>query len=134
MRLYTEQTVDLIDAQERHIGQIVIERSEAELVFGKFVPGSDFPAVRQLFLDFEEAVNLQALSVVDELDSAIEALGLRLHLPGGSQQIAVHDVQIWSDGSITCRVSDPAQSPGDRSLEATQSIQAAGGSNRLTSR
>ena len=57
-----------------------------------------------LFRDFEEAVNLQALSVVDELDAAIRALGLYIHLPDDSQRLNVYDVQIWSDGNVSFRV------------------------------
>ncbi len=104
MKLYAEQRVYLIDAQQRQIGQITIERNEYNLIFGKFVPGSDFSAVKRLFQDFEEAANLQALSVVDELDTEIAALGLHLRTPDGSQRIKIHDVQIWSDGDMTCKL------------------------------
>jgi len=106
MKLYAEQMVYLIDLQQRQIGQITIERNEEDLIFGKFVPGSDFSIVESLFQDFEEAVSLQALSVVDELDAKIAALGLHLSTPDGSQRIEIHDVQIWSDGDITCKLHD----------------------------
>lgn len=132
MQLHAEQTVHLIDAEGRQIGQIVIERSEDKLVFGKFVPGPAFPAVQHLFRDFEEAADLQALRVVDELDAAIEALGLHLRSPDGPQHVEIHDVQIWSDSGITCRLGGPALSKVDRGLESTQSVQAVGGSGRIT--
>ena len=134
MQLHAEQTVHLIDAEGRQVGQIVIERSEDKLVFGKFTPGPTFPAVQHLFREFEEAVDLQALSVVDELDAAIDALGLHLRSPDGSQRVEIHDVQIWSDGGITCRLGGPTLSTVDRGLESTQPIQAVEGRGRLTSR
>jgi hypothetical protein len=81
--------------QLRQICQITIERNEENLILGKFVPSPDFSAIEHLFEDFEEAVNLQALSVVDELDTKIVALGLYLRTPDGLQRIEIHDVQIW---------------------------------------
>jgi len=134
MQLQAEQTVQLIDAEGRQVGQIVIERCEEKLIFGKFIPGPAFLAVQQLFREFEEAVDLQALSVVDELDAAIEALGLRLCVPDSLQGIEVHDVQIWSDGGVTCRVGSPVPSTRDRGRESGRPIQAVGGSGRLTPR
>jgi hypothetical protein len=90
--------------------------------------------VRQLFQEFEEAVNLQALSVIDELDTAITALGLHLQTPRDSQRLEVHDVQIWSDGSITCRVGSATLSAQDKDLESRQPVQALEESGRLTNR
>jgi len=60
--------------------------------------------MKRLFQDFEAAANLQALSAVDELDTEIAALGLHLRTPDGSQRIKIHDVQIWSDGDMTCKL------------------------------
>ena len=88
-----------------------IERHEDELIFGTFVPGPAFPSVEQLFRDFEEAVDVQALHVIDKLDAAITALGLHLHWPSVSESIDVQDVQIWSDGSITCRLCGKSATP-----------------------
>ena len=107
MQLQAKQTVDLVTAEKRSLGQVVIERSEEDCCFGSFTPRSAFSAVQPLFRDFEEAVNLQALSIVDELDEAIRALGLHICLPDGSQPVAVEDVQIWSDGRISFKVDSP---------------------------
>ena len=111
MKLYAKQLVDLIDAQQRQIGQMKIGRNENHLIFGKFFPSSDFSTVKRLFEDFEEAVNLQALSVVDELDTKIAALGLYLRTPDGSQRIEIYDAQIWSDGDMTCQLCDRTLAP-----------------------
>lgn len=134
MQLQAEQVVHLVDAQGQQVGQIVIERREGNLVFGRFVPGPAFSTVQHLFREFEEAVNLQALSVVDELDTAIAALGLHLHTPDDSQRTEAHDVQIWSDGSITCRVGRSTLSAKDRDLEGMQPVRAVEEGGRLTSR
>jgi hypothetical protein len=134
MPLQGKQVVQLVDRQEQQLGQIEIERREENLIFGRFVPGPTFSAVQPLFQEFEEAVNLQALSVVDELDTAIAALGLQVHTPGDPQRIEAHDVQIWSDGSITYRVGGAPLSAKDKDLESRQPVRAVGESSRLTSR
>ena len=132
MQLQVEQVVHLVDRQEQQIGQIEIERREENLIFGRFVPGPASSTVQPLFQKFEEAVNLQALSVIDELDAAIATLGLHLHPPRESQHIEAHDVQIWSDGSITCWVGSAPLSVKDKDLESRQPVQAVEESGRLT--
>lgn len=106
MQLHVKQIVELVDAEQRQIGQMRIERHEDDLIFGKFVPGPAFPNVQQLFRDFEGAVEVQALHVIDQLDAAIAALGLHLRWADESEHIEIQDVQIWSDGGITCRLCD----------------------------
>ena len=134
MQLQVEHVVHLVDRQGEQMGEIEIERREENLIFGRFIPGPAFSTVRQLFQEFEEAVNLQALSVIDELDTAITALGLHLQTPRDSQRLEVHDVQIWSDGSITCRVGSATLSAQDKDLESRQPVQALEESGRLTNR
>lgn len=110
------QVLDLFDAQERRVGRMTVARREGDLLFGRFAPGPAFAAVAQLFRDFEEAADAQALSVVDQLDAAIAALGLSLGPPDGSQRLDIQDVQIWNEGEITCRLRGPVQAPVNGSL------------------
>ena len=110
MQLQAKQTIDLVTAEKRLLGQVVIERSEGDCFLGSFTPRSAFSVAQPLFRDFEEAVNLQALSVVDDLDKAIRALGLHICLSDDSQPVAVEDVQIWSDGKISFKVDSPTLS------------------------
>ncbi len=112
----------LTDRRRRQIGQFTIESRENELIMGRFVPGPAFPAVEQLFRDFEEAANAQALSVVDEFDAKIAALGLCLRSPDGLQRIRIHDVQIWSDGGITCRLARRATASASAGTESVQQV------------
>jgi hypothetical protein len=117
MQLRAEQIVDLVDAEQRHIGQMRIERQEDDLIFGTFIPGPAFHTVEPLFREFEEAADVQALHVIDELDTAIAALGLRLRCLNILEPIEIRDVQIWSNGSITCRLSSQS-APSRHSPEA----------------
>lgn len=116
MQRGVEQIAELVDAKQRQIGQMRIEHREDDLLIGMFIPGSAFSSVEQLFREFEEAVNVQALHAIDELDAAIVALGLHLRWPGASEVIAIQDVQIWSDGSITCRLCSQSTVPVNANL------------------
>ena len=117
MQLRAEQIVDLVDAEQRPIGQMRIERQEDDLIFGTFIPGPAFHSVEQLFREFEEAADVPALHVIDELDTAIAALGLRLRCLDILEPIEIRDVQMWSNGSITCRLSSQS-APSRHSPEA----------------
>ena len=130
MQQYPEQIIDLLDSQQRQIGQMRVESQEDDLLVGTFVPGPAFPRVEQLFRDFEEAVNAQALHVIDDLDAAIAALGLHLCWPDAREPIAIQDVQIWSDGGMTCRLCGQFTTSADakrRSTSRPPTIQATKG-------
>jgi hypothetical protein len=92
-----EPTLYLMDAQQRRIGKVTIEQIVDNLLFGAFAPGPDFSAVADLFQQFEEAVNAQALSVVDELGADIAALGLRLCSPDHAEWVNIYtDFALWA--------------------------------------
>lgn len=99
----SDTAFDLVDARQRRLGRMTVERDGGGLLVGTFAPGPDFPAVSPLFERFEEAAESQALAAVERLDAEINALGLHLRRPDGSGRVEVHDVQIWSDGGMTCR-------------------------------
>lgn len=106
MHLNTSQVLEVLDGQDRAVGQMTVETKEGNLLSGKFIAGPAFPSVAEVFRNFEEAVNSQALGVVAKLDSQIARLGLRLRSPQGAEFLQVHDVQIWSDGGMSCRLSN----------------------------
>lgn len=103
MQVY-EQKLQLIDATQRNIGEVKIDSKVDQLLTGEFAPAPTFILVEELFHQFEEAVDAQALGIVDQLDKEIAALGLQLYSPEHRQSIKIHDVQIWSDGGFSCRV------------------------------
>jgi hypothetical protein len=134
MQVRTAQIVDLVDARQRQIGKIRIERQEEDLIFGTFFPGPAFSSVEQLFREFEEAADVQALHVIDDLDTTIAALGLHLRCLEVMEPIQIRDVQIWSNGSITCRFCSQSASPTDAKLQSASSRHSMKESDRLTRR
>jgi len=115
----TESTLHLMDGQQRLIGKIKPESLTDDLLEGLFAPGPDFAAVAPLFQRFEAAVNAQALHVVDQLDNEIAGLNMHLAVPHNSQFVNVHDVQIWSCGDFSCRLSSVAPTFVNGALQAS---------------
>ncbi len=105
------ETLEVMDGQEQHLGWMALESDDAGLLSGRFTPGPHYAAVQPLFRAFEEAVELQGLSAVDRLDARLASLGLQLRSAINAVPIPVHDVQIWSDGGMTCRVGGPLVRP-----------------------
>jgi hypothetical protein len=108
MTFHADQVVTLFDGTNRRIGDLTVERIDNDLLFARIRPGPDFAVAEPLFRAFEEAVELQALKKVDELDGAIAALNLHLVTDDDQQSTSVHDVQVWSDGEMTCRLTPVA--------------------------
>jgi hypothetical protein len=123
MLFQLNHSLTLSDARGLTYGWMTLESHEEPLLQGVFVPGPDFLRVSPLFRQFEEAVNEQALSTVNRLDAAISALGLVLSSPDGSEQTPVYDVQIWTDGGISCRLVHPVTEPLNGTATAAPAIQ-----------
>lgn len=117
---------------ERQLGQMRIERQEEDLLYGTFLPGPTFSKVEQLFYEFEAAVEVQALHVIETLDAAIAALGLHLQWPDTREPIAVQDIQIWSDGTITCRLCERPVASAKAAPHAKSSCQTVEKTHRRT--
>jgi hypothetical protein len=66
------------------------------------------PLLRETFEQFEEAVNGQMLSVVDEVEEQVGALGLRVGF-NGSPECTAADLQIYPrSGRVSFKVAKEA--------------------------
>ena len=83
-------SIGLTDAAGRNLGTVRVEEVTALWVSGAFTPGPDFPAVELLFREFEELVDGQAISLLDEPMDAIAALGIR-----AADGLALAGIQIY---------------------------------------
>jgi hypothetical protein len=99
--------VGITDAAGRDIGSFHIEEVEPGRMLGTFTPGADYPAVAPLFAYFEELVDNQVLSLVDEAAEKIQAIGPRL-----ADGTPIHDVQIYSDGGASFRLPPQSERNG----------------------
>jgi hypothetical protein len=59
-------------------------------------------------------------------------LGLHLQWPDAREPVAVRDVQIWSDGRITCRLCEQSVASAKASPQAKSLRQTAEATNRRT--
>jgi hypothetical protein len=132
MSQYVGHSLDLMDTEQRQLGQMRIERQEEDLLYGTFLPGSAFSNVEQLFHEFEAAVEVQALHIIETLDATIAALGLHLQWPDAREPITVQDVQIWSDSTITCRLCEQPVASAKATPHAKSSCQTVEKTNRRT--
>src|SRR6058998_2088010 len=92
----------------------------------------DLVDTEQLFHEFEAAVEAQALHAIEPLDAAIAALGLYLQRSNTCESIAVQDVQIWSDGTMTCRLCESPVASVKATSQAQSSCQTAEAAHRRT--
>lgn len=103
--MFVGQIIELLDGQDHLLGEVLVEEIQGNLVLGTIAPKPDFARVEPLFTEFVEAANQQLLYRVDELDSAIAALGLRLRLSDGVPLQDLYDLQI-ADYNVSFRVSE----------------------------
>ena len=104
MALDPQETVYLIDSAGRRLGEVSIQRIEGDRVHGRFAANSQFDDVREVFEDFEEAVNEQLFHEADRLSVAIDELGLHLSSADAGETLELQDTQIMNDADLSCRV------------------------------
>jgi hypothetical protein len=108
MTLQPQQRVFLRDQAEVRLGHVDIDEVQDNLIYGRFTATPGFVRVQQLFEDYQQAVNQQLFSLVDDLEDRMANMGLQLESLNGSPMPPIHNVQIGS-GRITFRVSVPAE-------------------------
>lgn len=93
------RVASLVTADGREVGFLAVRERDQNLLLGTFTPGRDYPTVEPLFRVWAEVVEENVLSVLDDADGAIAALGIRL-----ADGTPVWDVQIYPDGAASVRV------------------------------
>ena len=106
MPLQQGEGVELVDARGRRLGRLLIDEITGGLIGGAFEPGQDYAQVETLFRAFTEAAEGHALGVADRLQADIDALDIHLESGDSGNQPLVHEVQLWSDGAMSCRLRD----------------------------
>ncbi|HYO70580.1 MAG TPA: hypothetical protein VEU33_31325 [Archangium sp.] len=65
------------------------------------------PPILALYSYYEELVNGQVLSLLDDADAHLEALGISFHAED-QEPLRIHDLQVYpSDGAVSFRRSAP---------------------------
>ena len=93
----------LRDSCNQTLGEVVLERQRDDWRHGSFRESAAFAAIKPLFEEHVELVNNQVFALVDDVESKIAGLGLRLETLQAQAMPAIVDVQIGCD-SISFRV------------------------------
>ncbi len=97
----------LVDAQERMLALIEIESMKGDVYCGQIIKNSFATEIQTIFDEFDEIVNGQMFSFLDEIEAKIHSLDLRVVEHLGYPPIPVNDLQISTDGGISFRVHFP---------------------------
>jgi hypothetical protein len=106
------QRVVLAGDGSPHLGSIVVDDVREGRVLGTFTPGPDFGSIEPLVREYEEIINDQIFSLLDEFGAKLAALRLELVSADGQVIGSVNDLQIASDGGTLVRLGVPAPHNG----------------------
>lgn len=110
--------VKLIDATGRIVATAHVQDKGA--YFGGTVDVSQTPnALLDLFREFEEIVNGQVLSLVDEMQDKFEAYGIRALFPD-NVEVCITDLQVYPAGGTMSFIVERHNNPLSISVNGTQ--------------
>jgi hypothetical protein len=109
----------LFDKSGRRLGSVRVAGVRSNTLTGTFTEAPLFASVSNVFRRFEELVESNALAVLPDAEREIAALGLVLR---ADTDLPISDVQIYSDGGFSCRVSvDPLRN-GSAAVKSESAI------------
>jgi hypothetical protein len=92
--------VTLYDDSGESIGDVSVEGFADGWWSGRFAASPGFDRVRHLFAEWEDLVDNQILSLLDESEKKIDALGIQARI--GEQTLPVSDLQIYPNEAAAC--------------------------------
>lgn len=105
-----QRSVHILDADRAVLAAATVEQ-KGELYLGSVDLSATPARAMDLFREFEEIVNGQEFSVVDDLQDRIDAFGPRAAFEGG-EEFEIHDLQVYpSEGNLSFRRGTEAQRP-----------------------
>ena len=93
----------LQDKRGRKLGTILVERCEGNLRVGKIVPEEWPTDLQEVFSRYEQLINDQVLSILDEVEKEIDAYGFRVSSGSTQNGEPITDLQITSDHRVSFR-------------------------------
>lgn len=90
----------LENATGSHLGDVHVDRVDGERIFGTFEPSRAFDALAGLFMEHDQAVRANTMSLAAEIEVEIEGLGLRLTSDVAARVLAIHHVQVFDRNRI----------------------------------
>lgn len=94
----------LTDRHGRALGKIVVDQIEGAKHLGTFEPLDLPPKVEELFLRYEQLIEGQVLSLMDEIESEIDSYGFTVSKERGQPGERITDLQVYRDGGVSFQV------------------------------
>ena len=115
----TNRSVTIIDR-----GRDVVAMADVELIGGHYSGRVDLnrmsPTLRRLFEEYEDVVNGQVFSLLDQVEDQIAALSLSAVFDEGCEA-SVEDLQIFpEEGTISFRVAEPIEANRNLKVSPTR--------------
>ena len=99
----TARSIKLIDSSGRLVAEGHVDANEDRLD-GRLDLRAMPPSLRQVFQEYEEIVNGQIFSLLDEMEERIHALALKVVLEGAGEA-TVEDLQLYpSTGLVSFKI------------------------------
>lgn len=95
----------LIDSQKNILAKITVSKIDGNLYIGTITDDYLPDNIRQTFLRYQEIINGQMFSLLDDIETEISRFGLAVSQPDSLKPLKIFDLQMMSDGKISFRVS-----------------------------
>jgi hypothetical protein len=96
----------LLDSQQNILAKITVTEINGNLYIGD-ITDDDLPDnIRETFLRYEEIINGQMFSLLDEIETQIDSLGLAVSEEDNLKPLKIRDLQMMSDGKISFRMPE----------------------------
>lgn len=96
----------LTDRHSRRLGKILVEGTSGAQYLGKFLPDEHgwTTDLKQLFDEHDNLINDQIFSLLDEIESRIEACGLCVVQPETSRCFLVANMHVTANNELSIRL------------------------------
>lgn len=103
------RTLDLLSNGGDNLGKVRIEEIDHGQIGGAFEPAEGFALLEPIFRRYTEIVEQQSFTYLDQIESEIARLGLKIQFDDGTAPQRVYHVQIYTDGEygFSCRLLNP---------------------------
>lgn len=96
----------LIDSQKNILAKITISEINENLYIGDITDDYLPDKIRKTFLRYEEIINGQMFSLLDEIETEINGFGLAVSQENDFKAFSIRDLQMMSDGKISFRMPE----------------------------
>ncbi len=95
----------LIDSQKNILAKIKIHEIKDNLCICNLIDDHLPDHIREVFLQYEEIINNQMFSFLDEIENRINDFNLAIYQEDNPKPLKISDLQMMSNGKISFQIS-----------------------------